>query len=258
MKLADLLKDVPVGEVRGDAGVDVSSVTPDSRLATKGALFVAIPGTAKDGTEFIAQAIEKGAVAVVTSRAIRRREGGAESGQSGDPALSRGMTQASMPEASMTQASTTVLVDDPRAALALIAANFYGRPAQQLSLVGVTGTSGKTTTARMIESIFDAGGEPVGLIGTIEYRAGDERLVADRTTPDAVVLQEWFAKMVAVGVKHAVMEVSSSGRTVCTLPRPCSRTSPASTSTSTRTSRTTSPRRRSSSIRSTARGRPRS
>jgi UDP-N-acetylmuramoyl-L-alanyl-D-glutamate--2,6-diaminopimelate ligase len=61
----------------------------------------------------------------------------------------------------------------------------------------------------MIESVFDALGEPVGLIGTIEYRAGDERLVADRTTPDAVVLQEWFAKMVDAGVKHAVMEVSS-------------------------------------------------
>ncbi|HEX2062537.1 MAG TPA: UDP-N-acetylmuramoyl-L-alanyl-D-glutamate--2,6-diaminopimelate ligase, partial [Thermoanaerobaculia bacterium] len=93
--------------------------------------------------------------------------------------------------------------------LALIAANFYGRPAEKLSLVGVTGTSGKTTTTRMIESIFDAAGEPVGLIGTIEYRAGDEVLTADRTTPDAVVLQEWFAKMVAARVRHAVMEVSS-------------------------------------------------
>ena len=102
------------------------------------------------------------------------------------------------------RARRTVLVDDARAALALIAANFHGRPADKLSLVGVTGTSGKTTTTRMIESVFDALHEPVGLIGTIEYRAGDERLMADRTTPDAVVLQEWFAKMVGAGVKHAV------------------------------------------------------
>jgi len=102
-----------------------------------------------------------------------------------------------------------VEVDDPRAALALIAANFYGRPADKLSLVGVTGTSGKTTTTKMIESIFDASDHPVGLIGTIEYRAGEERLVADRTTPDAVILQQWFGKMVDAGVKHAVMEVSS-------------------------------------------------
>jgi UDP-N-acetylmuramoyl-L-alanyl-D-glutamate--2,6-diaminopimelate ligase len=100
-------------------------------------------------------------------------------------------------------------VEDARAALALIAANFYGHPADKLTLVGVTGTSGKTTTTKMLESIFDAAGEPVGLIGTIEYRAGEERLVADRTTPDAVVLQQWFAKMVDAGVKHAVMEVSS-------------------------------------------------
>jgi UDP-N-acetylmuramoyl-L-alanyl-D-glutamate--2,6-diaminopimelate ligase len=174
MKLSELLRDVSVREMRGDANADITSVTPDSRLVTKGALFVAIPGTAKDGTAFIPQAREKGAAAIVA--------------QSGD---------------------ADVLVDDARAALALIAANFYGRPAGKLSLVGVTGTSGKTTTTRMIESILDAGSEPVGLIGTIEYRAGDERLNADRTTPDAVVLQEWFAKMVDAGVKHAVMEVSS-------------------------------------------------
>jgi UDP-N-acetylmuramoyl-L-alanyl-D-glutamate--2,6-diaminopimelate ligase len=192
MKLADLLKDVPVREVRGDADIDVTSVTPDSRLVTKGALFVAIPGTAKDGTQFIAQAVEKGAVAVVVS------SGAAAASATDGPAADTGR-----------RFTSTVVVDDARAALALLAANFYGRPAEQLSLVGVTGTSGKTTTARMIESIFDAGREPVGLIGTIEYRAGDERLVADRTTPDAVVLQEWFAKMVAAGVKHAVMEVSS-------------------------------------------------
>jgi UDP-N-acetylmuramoyl-L-alanyl-D-glutamate--2,6-diaminopimelate ligase len=170
MKLSELLRGVPV---RGnfDGETDITSVTPDSRLVRDGALFVAIPGTAKDGTLFIPQALEKGAAAIVGPGHLE--------------------------------------VDDPRAALALIAANFHGRPAEKLSLVGVTGTSGKTTSALMLESIFDALGEPVGLIGTIEYRAGDERLSADRTTPDAVVLQEWFAKMVAAGVRHAVMEVSS-------------------------------------------------
>lgn len=183
MRLSDLLRDVPVRAVHGGTDVDISLVTPDSRLVTSGALFVAIPGTAKDGTQFIPQAVEKGARAVV------------------------------VPAGTDARGPVTVEVDDPRAALALLAANFYGRPADQLSLIGVTGTSGKTTTTRMIESIFDALSketvEPVGLIGTIEYRAGDERLVADRTTPDAVVLQEWFAKMVAAGVRHAVMEVSS-------------------------------------------------
>src|SRR6185436_3131782 len=174
MRLEDLLRDVPVRAIHGDANVDITSVTPDSRLVKPGALFVAIPGTAKDGAQFIPQAREKGAAAIAGET---------------PPA--------------------DVIVDDARAALALIAANFHDRPADKLSLVGVTGTSGKTTTTRMIESVFDATGEPVGLVGTIEYRAGDERLTADRTTPDSVVLQEWFAKMVAAGVRYAVMEVSS-------------------------------------------------
>jgi UDP-N-acetylmuramoyl-L-alanyl-D-glutamate--2,6-diaminopimelate ligase len=182
MRLSELLQGVPVVETRGNAEVEIALVTPDSRLVKQGALFVAIPGTARDGMAFVPQALERGAAALV---------------------LPAGATVAAATSA------TAVFVEDPRAALALLAANFYGRAAEKLSLVGVTGTSGKTTTTRMIESVFDASGEPVGLIGTIEYRAGDERLVADRTTPDAVVLQEWFAKMAAAGVRHAVMEVSS-------------------------------------------------
>jgi UDP-N-acetylmuramoyl-L-alanyl-D-glutamate--2,6-diaminopimelate ligase len=174
MKLRDLLRDVDVRALHAGDDVDVSAVVSDSRLATKGSLFVAVPGLKTDGAKFIAAARDKGAAVVV--------------GEGGE---------------------VDVEVADARAALALIAANFYGRPADKLSLVGVTGTSGKTTVAKMIESIFDAAGEPAGLIGTIEYRAGNERLVADRTTPDAIILQQWFAKMVDAGVKHAVMEVSS-------------------------------------------------
>jgi UDP-N-acetylmuramoyl-L-alanyl-D-glutamate--2,6-diaminopimelate ligase len=180
MRLAQLLKNVPVRAQRGSTDVEITTVTPDSRLVKPGALFVAIPGTAKDGTQFVAQAIERGAAAVV------------------------------VPAGTRVEGETPVIeVENPRAALSLLAANFFGRPAERLSLVGVTGTSGKTTTTRMVEAVFDAGDTPVGLIGTIEYRAGDERLMADRTTPDAVVLQEWFGRMVEAGVRHAVMEVSS-------------------------------------------------
>jgi UDP-N-acetylmuramoyl-L-alanyl-D-glutamate--2,6-diaminopimelate ligase len=180
MTLTELLRDVAVRATHGDPNVDITAITPDSRMVRPGALFVAIPGTAKDGAEYIPQAIQKGAAAIIATAA--------PSNAGGPP---------------------TIIVDDPRAVLSLVAANFHGRPANKLSLVGVTGTSGKTTTTRMIESVFDATGEPVGLIGTIEYRAGQERLSADRTTPDAAVLQEWFAKMVEQGVRHAVMEVSS-------------------------------------------------
>lgn len=182
MKLHDVLRDVPVRSVHGDTDRDITGITADSRLAKPGSLFVAIPGLLKDGAEFVPQALQKGAAAVVTEAAVDAN-------------------------------ATSVEVADARQALALIAANFHGRPAEKLSIIGVTGTSGKTTTTKMLESVFDApvhgNVQPVGLIGTIEYRAGDERLSADRTTPDAVVLQEWFAKMVAAGVKHAVMEVSS-------------------------------------------------
>ena len=180
MKLRALLRDVPVRSTGGDLDIEISTVTSDSRLAVRGSLFVAIPGTREDGAKYVQSALEKGALAVVAEH---------------PPA-----TRHPLP---------AIEVPDARAALALIAANFYGRPADKLSLVGVTGTSGKTTATKMLESIFDASGEPVGLIGTIEYRAGDERLMADRTTPDAVILQQWFAKMVEADVKHAVMEVSS-------------------------------------------------
>jgi UDP-N-acetylmuramoyl-L-alanyl-D-glutamate--2,6-diaminopimelate ligase len=191
MKLAGLLRGVEVRATHGPSDVEVVSVTADSRLVKPGALFVAIAGFQTDGARFIDAALAKGAVAVVM-------ECGGE---------------ATAFKAAAAPPHSKIEVDNARAALALIAANFYGRPADQLSLVGVTGTSGKTTTTKMIESIFDAPVdgtvEPVGLVGTIEYRAGDERLVADRTTPDAVVLQEWFAKMRDAGVVHAVMEVSS-------------------------------------------------
>lgn len=176
MRLREVLRDVPVRSGDGDA--EITSVTADSRLVVPGALFVAVPGFKTDGAKFIDSAVSRGAAAVVS-------------------------------ESSVVTAPVSVQVDDARAALALIAANFYNRPANKLSIIGVTGTSGKTTTTKMIESILDASGQPVGLIGTIEYRAGEERMTADRTTPDAAVLQQWFAKMVDAGVRNAVMEVSS-------------------------------------------------
>lgn len=173
MRLRDVMRDVPARG--GELDVEITSVTADSRLVVPGALFVAVPGFKTDGAKFIDAAVSKGAAAIVSESAV----------------------------------ANSIHVDDARATLSLIAANFYGRPANRLSIIGVTGTSGKTTTTKMIESILDASGEPVGLVGTIDYRAGDERLTADRTTPDAVVLQQWFAKMVEASVHHAVMEVSS-------------------------------------------------
>lgn len=179
MKLDALLAGVPVVARSGDGSLEIDAITSDSRQVTRGSLFIAIPGLAQDGSAFADSAIERGAAAVVWEKPPRP----------GPPVF--------------------IQASDSRGALAAIAANFFGRPAETLSLIGITGTSGKTTTTKMVESILDATGEPVGMIGTIEYRAGDEREVADRTTPDAIVLQQWFSRMVAAGVKNAVMEVSS-------------------------------------------------
>jgi len=180
VKLSTLLKNVKVTSLEGSDSVEVTSVVADSRQASSGALFVAISGIVTDGANFVRDAIERGSVVLVTETPI-------ETGGS----------------------NVNVVVDDARAALSRIASAFYGDPSSHLSLVGVTGTSGKTTTSKMIESIFDATGQPAGLIGTIEYRAGAIRESADRTTPDAVVLQKWLSRMVAEGVRHGVMEVSS-------------------------------------------------
>ncbi len=178
MKLKQLLDGVAIVAARIDENADIALVTADSRQVIPGSMFVAMKGLVSDGHDFIEQAIQRGASAVVA-------EGPADG------------------------AISFVQVSDARAALAQIAANFYGRPAETLRIIGVTGTSGKTTTTKMIESILEATGEPVGLIGTIEYRAGALREIADRTTPDAVVLHHWFARMVDAGVTRAVMEVSS-------------------------------------------------
>ena len=180
MNLAEVVRGCDVIETRGDAKVEIENVAGDSRRAGPGSLFVAIPGFEKDGAEFIGHAIERGAAAVATERSIEAFSG-----------------------------ATALRVRDARAVLAIAASNLFGRPSERISLIGVTGTSGKTTTTRMIESILDATGEPVGLIGTIEYRAGTIREIADRTTPDAVLLQEWFQKMVEENVPRGVMEVSS-------------------------------------------------
>lgn len=178
MKLETLLEGVKVRRITGDPSVDVSGVYQHSRQCHDGSLFVAVAGFEHDGSTFIPAAIEKGAAVIVGEGPSR-------------------------------EGAVYVEVENAREALALISANFHGRPAEKLLLIGVTGTSGKTTTTRMIESIIEATGTPPGLIGTIEYRAGDLREVADRTTPPATVLHEWLARMVERQVRYCVMEVSS-------------------------------------------------
>ena len=160
----------------------VTSVVQDSREAVPGSLFVAVRGFHSDGHQFIPQAVRQGAVAVVAEAASA-------------PASSVG--------------APVICVPDSRAALARIAARFYGYPSRRLSLVGITGTNGKTTTSYLAKAVIEAARHSAGLIGTIDYRIGSAVYPAPNTTPESLDLQRLFAEMVAQGADHCVMEVSS-------------------------------------------------
>jgi UDP-N-acetylmuramoyl-L-alanyl-D-glutamate--2,6-diaminopimelate ligase len=160
---------------------DVSGLEYDSRRVKPGCLFVAMRGETSDGNRFIDQAIQSGAVAVVTDSPEQKpREGVAWAG-----------------------------VPHGRRALARVSANFYKRPAERIAVTGITGTNGKSTTAFLIESILTAAGRKSALIGTIEYHVAGKIYPAPHTTPEALELARIFSEALAQGATDAVMEVSS-------------------------------------------------
>ena len=167
--------EMPAGSARK---LEIRAITQDSRKVGKGDLFVAIPGTAVDGAQFAPDAVRAGAAAILAERKI----------DVGVPC---------------------VVVPDVRRALALVASNFYAKPAEELTLLGVTGTNGKTTTAFLLESMCAAGRASVGLLGTVQYRFGGKTVEASHTTPDALELHRLLREMVDAGIDTVVMEVSS-------------------------------------------------
>ena len=184
MKLKDLLKDIPVLELKADPELEIANVYYDSRKVTEGSLFVAISGFASDGNRFIPMALSKGAAAVVTAK---------------------------KPEGDVPY----VLVENDRLALALIGTNYYGHPAESMTLIGVTGTNGKTSTTLLLKQVLESClGAKVGLIGTMENLVGDEVIPTERTTPESFELQGLFARMRDAGCSHVVMEVSSHAVTL--------------------------------------------
>jgi len=179
MKLKELLAGVDVINLCADENLEISGVAYDSRKVQPGELFIAVSGFAADGNRFIPMAMEKGAVAVVTAKA---------------------------PGTNVPYAQ----VKSDRLAMAQIGANFYGKPAEAMQVIGVTGTNGKTSTTLLLKHVLETvQGAKVGLIGTMENLIGDEVLPSERTTPESLDLQALFARMRDAGCSHVIMEVSS-------------------------------------------------
>ncbi len=179
MKLCDLLKNISVLETNADMNLDIPAVYYDSRKVTEGSLFVAVSGFASDGNRFIPMAMQKGAAVVVTAK----------------------KPQEDVPY---------VLVESDRLALALLGCNFYGHPAKSMTVIGVTGTNGKTSVTLLLKQVLESClGAKVGLIGTMENLIGKEAIPTERTTPESFELQGLFARMRDAGCSHVVMEVSS-------------------------------------------------
>lgn len=185
----DRLRPTPLGELAARLGAgpqesgEVTGITHDSRAVRPGDVYAALPGARFHGADFAAQAAGLGAAAILT-----------------DPAGAERATATGLP---------VLVTEDPRDRMGDIAAEIYGRPGAGLLQIGITGTSGKTTTAYLVEGGLRGAGRSTGLIGTVEMRIGDERIKSERTTPEATDLQALFAVMRERGVEAVAMEVSS-------------------------------------------------
>ena len=185
MKLKDLLKGIDVIECAANLDMDITGVVRDTRKEIPaGSLFVAVSGFAFDGNKYIPMAMEKGAVAVITAK---------------------------KPE----QDVPYILVESDRKALAMLGVNFYGHPAEKMTMIGITGTNGKTSVTLLLKHLLEKTlGAKVGLVGTMGNMIGDVELPTERTTPESFELQGLFAQMVEGGCTHCVMEVSSHALTL--------------------------------------------
>ena len=181
--LKDILYKVTLNAVAGATSIDVSAIDFDSRNIKKGHVFVAVKGTVSDGHQFIETAIGQGAVAIVCE---------------------------TMPE-NLTEGITYVEVANSSKALAMMASNFYGNPSENLKLVGVTGTNGKTTVASLLYQLFKKAGYKVGLLSTVKIMVDSKEYKATHTTPDSITINKYLKQMNTEGVEFCFMEVSSHG-----------------------------------------------
>lgn len=184
MRLADLAAAVPGARIEGDGTIEITGVAYDSRQVQPGDLFVALRGGYADGHDYVAQAAGRGAAAALVER----------------PLTGAGL-------------AAQVIAPDSRAALARIAAAFYGHPARRIGVIGVTGTDGKTTTTYFIDSMLAACGLRTGLVGTVDVKIGPDWLGNDarQTTPESLDIQALLRRMVDAGLDWAILESTSHG-----------------------------------------------
>ena len=176
MRISKILEDCGALSVKGDSGRDILSITADSRKVSAGCMFIAVKGFATDGHIFIDKALEAGASAIVYDNA-----------QDAEPWSEK------YPEAAF------IRVESSRHALGIIASNFYGRPSEKLTLVGITGTNGKTTTVTLLYRMFTRLGYNCGLLSTIANYVGERMSEAVNTTSDPITINSLMAEMVDAG-----------------------------------------------------------
>ncbi len=182
MKLSQLLEQTEYSCVQGSVDTEVKSLCNDSRKVEEGSLFFCIKGAVTDGHRYVPEVVEKGARVLVVQDPVEVP-----------------------PEV------TVIRVADTRRAMAWLSAAWFGYPAREMRIIGVTGTKGKTTVTYMVKSILESAGYRVGLIGTIEAIIGEEVIPAHNTTPESYTIQDYFRRMADAGCQVVVMEVSSQG-----------------------------------------------
>ncbi len=180
MKLQDVLAGVPLKSFHGDRREDIQGIAYSSKNVQSGFLFAALKGVKKNGFEYVEEALQNGAAAVLSDQA----------------------KPGNFPK-------TWIQVSDTREALALCSASFYAHPSQKMKVIGITGTKGKTTITYILEEILNKSSFTPGVIGTISYRGPEMNVSAALTTPEAPDIQRILGEMVAHGVTHCFMEVSS-------------------------------------------------
>lgn len=179
MNLSDLLKSLPFYTLSHSANPDILFLENDHRQVKKGALFICIKGYTFDGHTVAQEAVNRGAAAIVAEQPVN------------------------------VEGAPVITVADTKKAMAVLADFYYGSPTEQMRLIGITGTNGKTTTSHLLEEIYKEAGETTGLIGTMYMKIGEEVINTKNTTPESLTLQKTFKKMKENSVTTAVMEVSS-------------------------------------------------